>query len=285
MSNSSNANLSPLYDFRTEQAKKLAIRLKVFRDTVLSKYGSYDKIKSDDCIPIQSENDVNLIKKLIELKNFVMIPISTEKGMTHAYTIGLWYYWGLPEIVLTFDEPVDSNPEFIHIIVNLIHDYLFSKYSDKLTSQSPDIDRETFSQSNSPKNLVIDLEDYNIQFKLSKVDETDYMSNGTSFMFWFYMYYMEAEHDDKNEPKLYPVYQINMGQAEYTQVTQKLISIMIEASIKKLAEQKISGGCETDSDISSIDTLSESDNGEYEQVQVETLEQTDKPFEVKVYKS
>src|SRR5579872_3977754 len=113
--------------YRELQSKKLNIRLNVFKQVTINKYGSLDNIKNEGGAPIESKKDIEIIEKLIKLQTFLTIPICTNdgKGISHFYTLGLWYYWGIPEIIITFEKPLYCDFEFISILTNIIHDELF----------------------------------------------------------------------------------------------------------------------------------------------------------------
>ncbi len=233
-SNLLNNSIKYLMEYRKLQAKKLQIRLKIFTKVAIDKFGSVDKIKQDHSAPIESQRDIDVINKLIGLETFATIPVFTDDGtaITHFYTIGLWYYWGIPEIVFRFDTPLKENTEFISVIVNIIHDRLFAMYSNRIVTQKPaDINRINFETE--PEKIVLELENFGVDFKMTRVDNNQYMDIKAMFMLWFYMYYMDAINNEKDEPCLYPVYQINIDNAEYSKTCKIIFDKLLNMAVTK----------------------------------------------------
>ena len=221
-------SITYLQTYRNNQAKKLKIRLDVLTKDIIDKYGSINNITSDSCLAIESQKDIDTINKLIELETFVIVPNYTDDNeyITHFYTIGMWYYWGIPEMVFKFDSPIKENAEFISLIVNLIHDKVFAMYRSKLiTSDITNINRINYDLE--PENIIIELDKFGIDFLMKRVVNNEYMDIKALYMLWFYMYYMDAKIDENNQPCLNPVYIINIGNAEFPQkckiITDKIL--------------------------------------------------------------
>lgn len=290
-SNLLNNSIQYLIEYRKLQAKKLQMRLSVFTKVVMDKFGSINKIKQDGCAPIESQRDIDMINKLISLETFATIPVFTSDGtaITHFYTIGLWYYWGIPEIVFKFDTPIRENAEFINVVINIIHDKLFAVYRDRIVSNKrSDINRINFESE--PETLVLNLENFGIDFKMNRVDNNQYMDIKAMFMLWFYMYYMDAIVNEKKEPCLYPVYQINIDSAQYSKTCKLIIDKLLSSAVAKLnidqhSETQESSESESDSEsedsrLSTIDEVDEqhkNDIQESEQYEdeIENLDDTE----------
>lgn len=243
---------SYLESYRKNQAAKLKMRLNVLKQAAIKKYGSIDNIKSGQGIePIESKIDIDIIERLINVETFVIIPVftnsesSTDKSdvLTHVYTLGMWYYWGLPEIVITFDKSVSDYHDIINILINLIHDELFFKFKDKIVNENNEmlcIDYETIS-----KNIKISLDKFDLSFKLKRICDNAYMDIKAGYMMWFYMYYVDADKDPNGNPKLYPVYQLKISHDDYIDSSKKIIN-KLKTTIENISD-------ETDLSLSSDD--------------------------------
>jgi hypothetical protein len=262
-----------LQEYRNEQAKKLKTRFDIFLKSTIDKYGSIDKIKNIESAPIDSQRDIDIINKMIELKIFITIPVLQEdknktEGISHFYTLGLWYYWGLPEIVIKFDKPIQQNAEFINIIVNIIHDKLYYMYKDKILINSQhsngidfiqDINRIDFNEG--PKEITIELEEFDVYFRMRRIEENQYMDIKTYYMLWFYMYYMDAILDKKNLPKLYPVYQIKLTEEKYIGLSKKIMNKLLEVTLNQMSvSDYVSNNDTNDTDSSDTDSITSIDD-------------------------
>lgn len=233
-------NLENLLEFREKQSTALDIRLQIFKKDAITKYGSYDDIKTDEIIPLQSRNDIDLINNLVDAKDFVMIPVYSVDGIIQVYTIGLWYYWGLPELVFDFNKPVKDNNDFVHIFINIIKLQLYSNYHNKIVIDSKTIDRNIFNYDTLPEEIPLNLINYDVEFLMKKMDDIDYLNKNTTYLFWFYAYYMDIKINSNNESVLYPLYKIEVSDINYLHIQNKVSTLMTN-----------------DSDLSSIDSENE----------------------------
>jgi hypothetical protein len=146
------------------------------------------------------ENDIDhdIIKRLIELNTFCIVP--ADKCF---YTIGLWYYYGLPEIVVELSNDFDEKDLNVHLVVqtliNIIHNKLTKLYGTNLTKE--------YTAN------IIDIE----HITLTKVKEEHYLQNNIAYMLWFYMYFVLADMKD-NEIQMYPLYKIVLDDDLYFQL-------------------------------------------------------------------
>lgn len=238
-------SMNDLEQYRKKQASQLNMRLNIFKQTAINKYGSLDKIENEGGSPLESSIDIEIIEKMINLRTFVTIPIfkntSTGNVVTHCYTLGMWYYWGLPEFMIELDTPINMQTDFINIITNIIYDELFFIFKNEINNtDSPNNIKRIDFQSEF---INIDLDKFDMKFKLKQIKEENYMDTNTPYMMWFYMYYMEAMTDDENKPKLYPFYQLSINDSDFKSICTKIIDILIEKSFT-----------ETDSDSSDTET-------------------------------
>ena len=222
-----------LQDFRQHQSDILRKRLSVFKASLINQYGSLDKVPKNKHLPLDSQGDAKFIEKICDIKTFVVLPIFDEKGITHVYTVGLWYYWGLPELVIQFDEPLRENPNFINMIVNIIHVTLFDKFSDKILSAEKDENGVQMITRNDFDDETIQINRHEIEFDFKKVDGNEYMELNAGYMMWFYMYYMDAQCDDDSEPKMYPVYKLDISKNNFLANSKLLIDSMLQDAINK----------------------------------------------------
>ena len=239
--------LNELADFRNKQSKTLETRLQIIKEATIAKHGTYDDIKSDEILPLQSRNDIVLLNKIIDTKDFVIIPVFDDNNnITNAYTIGLWYYWGLPEILFNFTEPVNQNQEFIHIFINIIKQQLYKKYHNQIVIDSETINRDVFKDESLSTEIVLDIKSYDVEYVMKKMENMEYLNKNTTYMFWFYMYYMG--NDDKDV--LYPLYKLDVDKANYTQIEEHIYNLMVESTTDKINNIEL----DDESDLTSIDS-------------------------------
>jgi hypothetical protein len=183
----------------------------------------------------------------------------------------LWYYWGLPEIVLKFNESIKEKSEYhnmvLNIVLNIIHDKLFTMYHDKLFDSNKNINQINFDSE--PSELNINLNNFDIEFKLKRVESDQYMDIKALYMLWFYTYYMEARMDDKSEPLLYPVYQLTINHEEYSKIFTHIIDKLITHAITNKprdsdSESETDSESDSESDKSDLPTIHEHEAEESE---------------------
>jgi hypothetical protein len=235
-----NNSITQLVHYRRLQSKNLKTRLSLFTKVVLDKYGSIENTKRNGLEAVESQQDINIINKLVELESYVTFPTYSKdnKSITHFYTIGFWYYWGLPEIVLQFDQPIRENAEFANVIINIIHDELFSMWHDRIiieNSKCISINRMNFEEE--PNRIVLNLDKFDLKFILNKIKEDKYMDIKAMYMMWFYMYYMDAIKDEKEQPCLYPVYILEIKRTDYANICKKIMDKLLHSAMEKLKDE------------------------------------------------
>src|SRR5947208_16806788 len=83
-----NDSISHLIPYRKSQAAKLQRRLDVFTKAAIDKFGSIDNVKEQGCGAVESKQDIDIIKTLINVESFVTIPgHNKSRELTHFYTI------------------------------------------------------------------------------------------------------------------------------------------------------------------------------------------------------
>lgn len=251
-----NNSIICLAQYRNLQAKRLRIRLNIFTKVVLDLFKTIDNIKGNGCHAVESQQDIDIINRIIELESFVTFPTYAKdcKSITHFYTVGMWYYWGIPEIILQFNLPITENTDFANVILNIIHDKLFTMYRDKIMTQ--DINRVDFFSE--PKGIKLKLDKFDITFKMHRVSTDQYMEMKAMYMMWFYMYYMDAPRDQNNRPALYPVYRIEIDRTDYEGICRKIMNKLLHSAIENLNNDSVSDDSASDQsdDSTSDDTES-----------------------------
>lgn len=229
-----------LINYRNFQSKILDNTLKAYYERTMKKYGSFDNIVKTGFEPLESKLDYNVIKRLIDNKNFVIVPVFKDNKILSVYTIGLWYYWGIPEIILSFDKEIKSELSFIHVFINILYDNLFSHYKDRIISDN-NINRLDYSKED--ETVCLELEEYNLNIEFNNIKDNGYIDLKADLMLWFYMYYMKADIDEDKCPKMYPVYQLKLNENNFNQIMKKIEDQIVDIS--------------SESELSSLSSLSD----------------------------
>jgi len=152
----------------------------------------------------ENEIDHDIINRLIELNTYCIVP--ADKCY---YTIGLWYYYGLPEIVIELTDEYNE----LDLNVNLVVQSLIKIVYRNL------IDLYGYNSKNEFNADVIDTG----YITMTKVREEHYLQNNIAYMLWFYMYFMIADMKD-NEIQMYPLYKITLDDNLYFQINSYILS-------------------------------------------------------------
>lgn len=256
-----------LSKYKISQSKKLSDKLKTYYEFSIKQFGSLDKIPKDKFNVIDSDRDVEIVQRLIDLKSFIMLPVSNSKGITHAYTIGLWYYYGLPDLVIQFEDEIEENSEFIQTIVSIIHDFLFDKFEKVIINEYPDNDDDIIIRHDFTKDINLDLKKFDINLNLTRIDEKHYMNMKCNYAVWFDTFFSktnEAINDD------YPIYLVKFTKDEYNNFCMKILdslnkyidSIREEVINEKyiINKKKLESIDEIDSSIDDSDYESDDNN-------------------------
>jgi hypothetical protein len=257
-----------LEEHRSIQSSNLMTRLRLFVQLKEIREKSSNKINVDDDhgTPIKSTSDIAVIQRISNLKTFAVIPVfdQTSKHVTHAFTVGLWYYWGIPEIMITFDPYINKDIGFMQILYNIMHDAIFSHLkSNILLNES--VQWVDF-KNNKYRNMQVKLTNFNSHetLELNLVDETEYMGLNIMLLMWFYMYFVDAHKDSDGEPLLFPLYRLNLTNDRYAyisrivtdSITDKLLDMSANSDISELpisdddcSDSDSDIDCDIDSDI------------------------------------
>jgi hypothetical protein len=209
-----------------DRATELEKRLEIFVKSAIEKHGSIETIQPN-CYPIDSQKDIDIIRKMIELKTFVSFPYYDNSTVAHYYTVGMWYYWGLPEIIVQ-SEIDQLDPNFVNLIINQIHGKLYAHYADSDNlDHRIDIDFEKEART-----IGIDLNEYGVSLDLERIENEQYMDIKCPYMLWFYMYYMNATMDG-DRLKMYPVYRLKLTKLQSDEMSKKILDRLIEDTLNQ----------------------------------------------------
>lgn len=167
------------------------------------KLTEYSKYFDNDFEPLSNDDEKLFIEKMIETKTYNIVPrYNKERQITHFYTVGLWYFYDIPEINMNVEnfKETDENLDIVNIIFNIIHKNNDKKQDNKLL-----------------------LEKYNVSFDFTKIDVDDYLSINCHFMFWFYMFYNYTN-------KTNDIMSINISENNFNDIKQKIMSYIYDIS-------------------------------------------------------
>jgi hypothetical protein len=228
-----------LLEYRKIQSNNLWETLNEHIKRTITKYGSVTNIKSDEVAPIDSQEDIDVINRLVQLKTFCIIPNinPATQRVTHIYTMGMWYYWGIPEILIKFEVPVLENEITFckQIFLDIIHNYLYNKYLKTLSLCENNTKIKTINFWNEPSRISIENVEYSINLEIERVAETEYINSGLTTLLWFYMYYMKhsmISNGDDKELLMFPVYQTILSKIVYSNIVDKIVNKLYEDALK-----------------------------------------------------
>lgn len=237
-----------LEQYRHIQSSKLSKRLDLFTKLAISRCGSIDNITPSDGTPLESPSDIVKIQRLIDHKSFIIVPAQDEKTqqITHVFTVGMWYYWGIPDVIIRFNPYIDNDFGFIQILLNIVHDQIFDKFKEKIIDQKTDLKINRLDFKNDYSKFSIEDDSLDIKLNLNIVDESEYLSLKAMPMMWFYMYFMDADVDKDGIPKFYPLYMTDITPNQYKQIstfattklTDKLILLAQTEDIGELTDSE-----------------------------------------------
>uniref|UniRef100_A0A6C0DZV3 Uncharacterized protein n=1 Tax=viral metagenome TaxID=1070528 RepID=A0A6C0DZV3_9ZZZZ len=166
------------------------------------KLTEYSKYIDKDFEPLSNADEKLFIEKMIDTKTYNIVPhYNTEKQITHFYTVGLWYFYDIPEINLIIEnfKETEENIEIVNMIFDIIYKNNNKKQDNKLF-----------------------LEKYNVSFDFTKIDVNDYLSINCHFMFWFYMFYNYTN-------KTNDIMSINISENNFNDIKQKILSYIYDS--------------------------------------------------------
>jgi len=180
------------------------------KELLIEKFEAYKKLyneSKDDFEPLRNNDDITFIENLIKTNNFAVVPVYKENKITKFYTVGLWYFFNVPELVINLENIVldNENDEYINMIFDIIYRNII-----KLTDFSTD-------------KINISLEKYNLNYDLINVKPDDYLGLDSHFMFWFYMYYSSSLSDE-----IYKVLMLDLNENLFNDTKKKLLDFMLQ---------------------------------------------------------
>lgn len=233
-----NSIVDSLIEYRKIQSNNLWEILNQYIKNTIIKFGSIANVQHDDVLPIDAQEDIDVVNRLVQLKTFCIIPnINPDtQRVTHIYTLGMWYYWGIPEILINFDVPVIENEITFckQLFLDVIHNYLYKKYMDKLVCDDNTKIR-SINFWNEPSTISIVNETYSINLDINRVAETEYIKLGLTRLLWFYMYYMKnivISEGNNKQLLMFPVYQTTLSKISYSSIVDKIVNKLYNDALK-----------------------------------------------------
>lgn len=224
-------------DSNTEKRELLNRYIKQQMDGLQKLYDKYSKQPTNSEGPLRSKKDHRVLKRILASKpedHYVQLFYEPDaKGNIKVHTLGLWLFYGIPELVLNIDAAKsDADDEEKLSDVNIFSKAVIDIY---ISMAFPRINLETDSD-----NKVIIKDDYSYRdcmlgifgttLKLMRVPEEMYIDH--PHIMWFYTYYKKAdstrnvivsdsdqqviEENDGLEYKLYPILESALDILEVT---------------------------------------------------------------------
>ena len=184
---------------------------------------NYDK-NTQDYGPINGDKDIKILNMLVKKQKYVILPYIENNKLIHIYTLGLFYYYDEPEILIT----INTN--------NTMTEDLFDKFYHEFI-------------------LIIDIIREN-KDKLRHIDEivnvnSDVINDQrTNYLTWFYSYYSVAKNIDIP-------FQIN--EYEIKGDTYEIMDDVLDYYSRNKFENE---GSDSTSEVSEISENSEDNNNE-----------------------
>lgn len=240
--------------------------------------------------PITSIEGVRLLDRLLQNKTYLLI--RTQNTM---YTLGLWLLFGLPELVIDVTDLPNSSQSDVDDLDKIdaqiesgLTDTQFQNYVrpivDAYVSRSslPTIDKKNAKfnlvrrYDQEDMTLTFDGSDFTLNVNLRRVPEDEYLTLNSTFMIWFYTYYVLADNDrpivvseedskvidehDGLEYQLYPIYHATISFSDLSKLTtskgvtenelENLIDRYIDYDLNDFSSDSLD-------DVETDDTLSE----------------------------
>ena len=213
-------------EYREKKSLLLQTRYEMVNKLITKKYGSLDKVPQTGNQPLENKTDRMILDKMINKKTFAVIPVMNDNQHTKlVYTVGCWYYWKTPELVFRFKDNVVVNPEFIHMLVGLVHAELHEMHKDHIE----EIIEEKIIVHDYSKDIELLIKKLNITLRLKHINPDGYMEMNTPYMLWFYAFWDQAQLNNKGEiDDIYPVYLIEMDTIEVNKSLDALTYLLIE---------------------------------------------------------
>lgn len=210
-----------LYKYKSIQSKLLKDKLDAYTKLSFNKHKDFDDIPKNSFYVIECKKDIEIINKLIDLQSFILLPVSNDKGITHVYSIGLWYYYGIPDIVINFENEITENQEFIQTIYSSLHEKLFELFESVIIDEYSENTNDIILRHKFEKDININIKEFQFKFNMKRINEKHYMNMDCSYMVWFDTYFMKSNNNENIE---YPIYQIRLTKNEYNQICNSVLT-------------------------------------------------------------
>ena len=238
--------------------------------------------------PITNPRDIEVLESLVK-RNYLLL-----QSENTVYTLGLWLYYGLPELVFTFDtftsnnttndtggfEDLDdvrgttqNNLDFASMesAVDAAVSSFIERNTDRITSSlTRNDDKIDMERSYDWEDQVFEVNGANLN--LSRIPEERYIVKNIDYVIWLYTYYMVADADrniiiseedskvidesDGVEFQMYPIYDIRITNADYDRLNVGKSLDAHSSEVDSLIDRYIGQSYSdfTDSDVSSSDS-------------------------------
>jgi hypothetical protein len=215
-----------LSKYKIIQATKLSEKLKIYHNLSLKKYGSIDNVPKGNFYVIDNQNDIDIVQKLIDSKSYILEYKSNNKGITHVYSIGMWYYYGLPDIMISFENEINENSEFIDILFSIIHESLFDKFENVLLNDYPENDDDILIKHDYCKDINLNINKFDTNLILKRIDEDNYFRIDCEYAIWFDIYFSKTNKVSIDDDVVdnYPIYRLDITTEEYDSFCMKILN-------------------------------------------------------------
>lgn len=207
--------------YRTNKSELLERRYQMVLNGLTEKYGSFDRVPQNGNQPLENETDKMILEKMIYNKTFAILPyMCDDQYMRSVYTIGCWYYWQTPEIVLHFKENVELETGLIHMIIGQIHAKLYDLHKDADDQKTNHVFEQT---------IELTIDPYDVTLNLNLIDPDYLIDINTPYMLWFYTFWNHVDpSDNKSASNIYPVYRIEMDRPVIDHLKNMFIGNLID---------------------------------------------------------
>jgi len=218
-------------NYRTLRSNLLRNKYNIIRNGIMNKYGSFDGVPQDGNQPLENHTDQMILEKMINNRTFAVIPVMRDDNYIESiYTIGCWYYWRTPEIVLRFNENIKIEPEFIYQIIGSIHSHLYEIYKD---------DINLLTVPSFKKSMELTIDKYELTLTLNQIDPDNYLDLHAPYMLWFYAFWDQGKLNDQQEvTDVYPVYLITIDEQTVIRIKNIIIGDMIDRVVNQSTDNR-----------------------------------------------
>lgn len=233
-------------NYRKKKSELLEKKYNMLVNRLIEEHGSIDRVPQTGNQALENKTDQMILEKIIFNKTFAILPFMCDDTYLHSvYTIGCWYYWRTPEIIIHFKENVELDSELIHVIINTIHTKLYD-LEKKKTDVGPN---HTFE-----KKLNLTIDNYDITFLLTLVEPDNLIDVHSPYMLWFYTFWDNVQPDANGEAStIYPLYLIEIDRETIDHIKNTIINRWLDRFETELGAKDSNDNISDDFVLSSDD--------------------------------